>query len=236
MWDILGNWINAILTIAIISFAVPGENIFYRIAEYIMIGITAGYAVVQGMRVVLNLGISPMMSGQAYMLFPILLGLLVYTRFSKQYGYLSRWPIALMVGSGIGVSIRAVPEVDIMNQIKASFLPLVGVNWDVAVSNIILLIALLSTLFYFFMTVEQKGPLRQILRRRQVQPDDTLRRLLGQPAHDEVDDVHRQDVVPDKGLPLPDAGTRLKPLFHLFSIIDPRIHYPTCEGQEKTLI
>jgi hypothetical protein len=162
MWDILGNWINAILTIAIISFAVPGENIFYRIAEYIMIGITAGYAVVQGMRVVLNLGISPMMSGQAYMLFPILLGLLVYTRFSKQYGYLSRWPIALMVGSGIGVSIRAVPEVDIMNQIKASFLPLVGVNWDVAVSNIILLIALLSTLFYFFMTVEQKGPLRQI--------------------------------------------------------------------------
>lgn len=162
MWDILGNWINAILTIAIISFAVPGENIFYRIAEYIMIGITAGYAVVQGIRVVLNLGISPMMSGQAYMLFPILLGLLVYTRFSKQYGYLSRWPIALMVGSGIGVSIRAVPEVDIMNQIKASFLPLVGVNWDVAVSNIILLIALLSTLFYFFMTVEQKGPLRQI--------------------------------------------------------------------------
>jgi hypothetical protein len=162
MWDILGNWINAILTIAIISFAVPGENIFYRIAEYIMIGITAGYAVVQGMRVVLNLGISPMMSGQAYMLFPILLGLLVYTRFSKQYGYLSRWPIALMVGSGIGVSIRAVPEVDIMNQIKASFLPLVGVNWDIAVSNIILLITLLSTLFYFFMTVEQKGPLRQI--------------------------------------------------------------------------
>jgi hypothetical protein len=162
MWDILGNWINAILTIAIISFAVPGENIFYRIAEYIMIGITAGYAVVQGIRVVLNLGISPMMSGQAYMLLPILLGLLVYTRFSKQYGYLSRWPIALMVGSGIGVSIRAVPEVDIMNQIKASFLPLVGVNWDVAVSNIILLIALLSTLFYFFMTVEQKGPLRQI--------------------------------------------------------------------------
>jgi len=162
MWDILGNWINAILTIAIISFAVPGENIFYRIAEYIMIGVTAGYGVVQGIRVVLNLGISPMMSGQAYMLLPILLGLLVYTRFSKQYGYLSRWPIALMVGSGIGVSIRAIPEVDIMNQIKASFLPLVGVNWDVAVSNIILLIALLSTLFYFFMTVEQKGPLRQI--------------------------------------------------------------------------
>jgi len=162
MWGILGNWINAILTIAIISFAVPGENIFYRIAEYIMIGVTAGYAVVQGIRVVLNLGISPMMGGQAYMLLPILLGLLVYTRFSKQYGYLSRWPIALMVGSGIGVSIRAIPEVDIMNQIKASFLPIVGVNWDVAVSNIILLIALLSTLFYFFMTVEQKGALRQI--------------------------------------------------------------------------
>lgn len=162
MWDILGNWINVILTIAIISFAVPGENIFYRIAEYIMIGITAGYAVVQGIRVVLNLGISPMMSGQVYMLLPILLGLLVYTRFSKQYGHLSRWPIALMVGCGIGVSIRAVPEVDIMNQIKASFLPIIGVSWDVAVSNIILLITLLSTLFYFFMTMEQKGPLRKV--------------------------------------------------------------------------
>jgi hypothetical protein len=162
MWDTIGLWVNAILTIAIISFAVPGENIFYRIAEYVMIGITAGYAVVQGVRVILNLGIQPMMGGAIHMLIPILLGLLVYTRFSKKYGYISRWPIALMVGSGIGVSIRAIPEVDILRQIQASFLPLIGVNWDIALGNLVLLGALLSTLFYFFVTVEPRGGLKYI--------------------------------------------------------------------------
>jgi len=162
MWYTLGLWINAILTIAIISFAVPGENRFYRFAEYTMIGITAGYAMVQGVRVVLNLGITPMFSGKPYMIVPMLVGLLVYTRFSKKYGYMSRWPIAVMVGSGIGVAMRAIPEVSILKQVQATFLPIVGVDAGTAISNLVLIVTCLTTMYYFFMTMESKGNTRYI--------------------------------------------------------------------------
>ncbi len=162
MWDTIGLWINAILTVAIISFAVPGENVFYRIAEYTMIGITAGYAMVQGIRVVLNLGVTPVLSGSVPMLIAVLLGLLVYARFSKRYGYLSRWPVALMVGSGIGVSIRAIPEVSILAQVQATFLPILGVDAGTAISNLVLIVTCITTMYYFFMTIEPKGNLRHI--------------------------------------------------------------------------
>ena len=162
MWETIGIWVNVLLTIAIISFAVPGENIFYRFAEYTMIGVTAGYAMVQGIRVLLNLGVTPVLSGSAQFLIPILLGLLVYARFLKKYMYLSRWPMAIMVGSGIGVSIRAIPEVNILKQIQATFLPIIGVDPVTGFSNLVLIVTCLTTLFYFFMTFKPTGNLRHI--------------------------------------------------------------------------
>ena len=162
MWNTIGMWVNALLTIAIISFAVPGENMFYRFAEYTMIGVTAGYAMVQGIRVLLNLGFTPVMSGSVQFLLPILLGLLVYARFMKKYAYMSRWPMAIMVGSGIGVSVRAVPEVDILKQIQATFLPIIGVDPFTGLSNLILIVACLTTMFYFFTTFMPTGNLRHV--------------------------------------------------------------------------
>lgn len=158
MWDQIGLWLSAFMTIAVWSFAIPGENKVYRVAEYTMIGVAAGYSLAQGVRVVMQLGFTPLMGGQSLLIIPILFGLLIFTQVSSKYRYLSRWPMALLIGSGVGVSIRTTPEVNIMRQITATFLPIFGVEPFQGFSNLVLIVACISALAYFYMTFEMKGP------------------------------------------------------------------------------
>jgi len=44
-WDILGIWIAAFLTLAILSLVIK-ENPIYRFAEHIFVGVSAGYGLV----------------------------------------------------------------------------------------------------------------------------------------------------------------------------------------------
>ena len=45
--------------------------------------------------------------GKWLLVIPIALGLLLYARFSEKYGYLARWRVALTVGIGTGVLLKA---------------------------------------------------------------------------------------------------------------------------------
>jgi hypothetical protein len=156
IWD-AGIWIQAILYVFVWSLAIPGENRFYRFAEYTLIGVTAGYAMVQGIKTIIDTSFQPVLTGQIYMIIPIVLGFSVYLLYTKNYKYVSRWPMALMIGSGIGVTIRAIPRVRIIEQVTASFLPILGVDPFTAFSNLVLIVSTVVTLFYFFTTIEHKG-------------------------------------------------------------------------------
>lgn len=156
-------WIAAICSIAVFS-SVFKDNRVYQAAEHVFVGSGAGYALSQAYRNIVIQGWRPMTAdGRWLLIVPLLLGLLLYTRFIKGYEWLSRWSMAVLIGAGAGISIYGVYNSQLLAQIRATMVPLyVAGNVAATVNNLILVIGVIGVLLYFLFTVRVKSPLRYL--------------------------------------------------------------------------
>lgn len=152
----MGVWIASLATLAIMSFAYK-DNPFYRLVENLYVGVSAGHALVLGWGNIRDLGYTPMIKkGQWSLLIPIVLGILLYTRYYKPAAWISRIPIAFMMGIGTGLAISGTIGSQIVTQVKANFITL---N---TFSNIVIVLGTFGVLSYFFFLLEHKGPGGQV--------------------------------------------------------------------------
>lgn len=152
----LGTWIAAIATIGIMSFVFK-DNPLYRIVENVYVGVSAGHALVLGWINIRDQGITPLTSeGEWSVIIPLLLGLLLYTRYFKDIAWLSRFPLSILVGIGTGLAIRGTIGSQIVNQVKSTVLPLNNIN------NAIIVFGTLGVLSYFYFSKEHRGVLKHV--------------------------------------------------------------------------
>lgn len=157
-------WVAAIGSIAVFS-SMFKDNALYRAAEHIFVGSGAGYALAQAYRNIVVQGWQPLTNeGKWVLIIPILLGVLLYTRFIKGYAWLSRWSMAFMIGTGTGISIYGVYNSQLLAQIKATMLPLfVAGNFAATRDNLVMVIGVAAVLLYFLFTVPMKGPMKHVV-------------------------------------------------------------------------
>lgn len=153
-------WIQALLTIAATSF-VFRDNIVFKVAQYTFIGVAAGHYIVMGVKNIINYGWVHLAGGAYIYVVVFILGILLYARFSKEYYWLYRYPIAFMVGNGIGISIRAAIHSDFIKNIAATASPLVATAPMDTINNIIIFVGCIAALSHFIFTYEgiHKGAL-----------------------------------------------------------------------------
>lgn len=148
----IGTPISALLTLFIFSFLYK-DNPFYKFAEYLLVGISVGYFLV----IAINTTVLPKLflplfkEGNLLYIIPGILGFIMFLRFSPKISWVSRISLALIIGAGAGVSIPAVIEAQIMAQMKASMLKFTSLD------GIVVMMALCTTLIYFFFSKEHKG-------------------------------------------------------------------------------
>lgn len=145
----LGVWVAGLMTIAIMSL-VWKENPFYRVAEHLYVGVSAGHAVVMAYNNIRDSAVKPLMAGSYLWIVPIALGVLLYARYFKQISWYSRFPVSVLVGIGIGVATRGAIHGDFVQQISATIRV---ANLD----DILLLLFTIASLSYFFFSKEAKG-------------------------------------------------------------------------------
>jgi len=138
------------------------ENPFYRFAEYTVIGAATGYWTVMAAKNIVDAGITPLVAGSYVLLIPAIFSVLMFSRYTKRYAWLSRYSVALMVGIGIGLSVRTYIHAQFTEQIVATMLPVVGVPWYTAINNLISIIIVVSTVLFFIFTREPKGGFKVI--------------------------------------------------------------------------
>lgn len=141
----IGLWVAAFFTLAIFSFLYR-DNPFYKFAESVVVGVSAGYWMVIGFWdvIVPNLiqRLNPWFSQQyftpgmelpetmadywpnLYYLIPLILGLMLIMRLVPKCGWFSLWPLAFIVGTMAGLRMVGYIEGDFLSQIKASIIPL----------------------------------------------------------------------------------------------------------------
>jgi hypothetical protein len=137
------------------------DNPFYKLAEHLFVGISAGYWATLEYHNVFrpNLWDPLTREGRLLLIVPFIFGLLLFSRFTKKYSWLSRWPMALIIGIYAGITIVGYGSGDLILQIQANLLPLWTDSWFTSFNNILLTVGVITGLIYFFFSKEHKGAL-----------------------------------------------------------------------------
>lgn len=157
--QIWGLWVSGFLTLCVFSFLF-GDNPFYKLAEHIYVGVSAGYWMCLGYwSTILPQVQEPLGRGEWIKLFPLVLGLMMLFQLHPKTAWVSRWPLCFMVGLYAGLNIVLTMEAQILQQVYASINPLWGngLEWKKLLVNWILMVGLFTGLIYFYFSVPHKG-------------------------------------------------------------------------------
>jgi hypothetical protein len=151
------NGIAAFLTLCIFSFLYK-DNPFYKFAERLVAGVATGYWTVLLFHTnFTDKVITPIFhNGQYIYIIPALLGIAMWTRFSKNYSWVSRYSIAFYIGISSGVSIPVAFYTSIFKQLQATIGTPLAFNWA-GLNIFLIIIAVISALVYFFFSAAHKG-------------------------------------------------------------------------------
>jgi hypothetical protein len=172
----IGIWVAAFFTLAIFSFLF-GDNPAYKVAEAMVVGVSAAYWMVVGFwEVIVPNLLGKLMPGMIkawsmpgldaepdlMYIVPLILGILLLWRLAPKGAWIARWPMAFIIGVFCGLRLISFIHADFLSQIRNSIVPLVVMTesgfsfWD-SVRNLTLVVGILSCLVYFFFSIEHKG-------------------------------------------------------------------------------
>ncbi|MGQ0723057.1 MAG: hypothetical protein ACT4PE_16020 [Candidatus Eiseniibacteriota bacterium] len=161
--EAFATWLSIALTLFILSFLYR-DNPLYKLAEHVFVGISAGYYIALAWQETIrpNL-VDQLAAGNGWRLAALLLSLLMFTRFSSKMAWLSRWPLAFVVGMYAGINVGAYGRGDLVIQLEATMLDFLHGGWQ-GVSNFLLVTGLAASLLYFYFSREHTGVLKGVSR------------------------------------------------------------------------
>jgi hypothetical protein len=159
----IGIWVAAILTLAIFSFLYK-DNPFFKFAEHLLVGVSAGYYLVQYFfSAAYKKLVVPVFVNHDYLLVVGgILGIMMFTRLSRKSEWISRYPVAFYVAAWAGYVIPSYIQVRILQQAESTMFNPAAVSLQEAVSLFVLLVGVVTTLIYFYFSAEHKGALRSM--------------------------------------------------------------------------
>ncbi len=149
-------WLSAFLTLGILSFLYK-DNPWYKLSEAIFVGISAGFWVVTLFWDNLVGKFWDGWQDEPMLFVGAALGLLMLMRLVPKIGWISRWPLAFIIGATAGVYMMFYFVSNAMLQISATIMPIYAGSIGGTISNIFLISGTFCGLVYFFFSKEHKG-------------------------------------------------------------------------------
>ena len=131
------------------------DNLYWKLCEHMYLGFAGGYMLIVAYKAINTNLFNRLVSGNFIYIIPLILSLMLYSRYVKGYQWLGRYPTALMVGVGTAVSVRTLVSSMFVSQIAGSFInPLAPTAAQVGtiktpINNILILVSTIAVLFYF---------------------------------------------------------------------------------------
>jgi hypothetical protein len=157
----IGIWLGAYFTLSIFSFLYK-DNPFYKLAEQIFVGLSAGYWLIYTIYNILVPNLFNLLftdfAHNWLLLIPMLLGIMMLLRMIPKLQWLSRYPMAIMVGTTAAISMLLSFKSDFLSQIAATMInPFSFASWVDVVGSILLIIGTLCGVYFFYFSKKQEG-------------------------------------------------------------------------------
>jgi len=183
----LSLWLGAFLTLCVFSFLYK-DNPFYKLAEHLFVGVSAGYYIVlhywtvivpnlveplwrnvSGRDLWTGVAFQPAHPGpftavlgdyRMYLAVPGVLGLMLFSRLFGKIGWLSRWSLAVIIGVYAGIRTTGAAQADFVAQVQGSLKPLwIAGDLGGSINAILFALGMITSLLFFFYSREHKGSL-----------------------------------------------------------------------------
>jgi hypothetical protein len=160
--------VATLVTLAIFSFLYR-DNPVFKVVERIWVGVTTGYWTMllfhtsftdKVINPIFRHGEGPWYAihkGQWFYLFPVILGVLMWFRLSKRYGFLARYSLAFYIGISTGIFIPLTIKTAILYQLHGT-VRAIDPTWT-GLMFTVAFIGIICSLSYFFFSREHKGVL-----------------------------------------------------------------------------
>jgi hypothetical protein len=155
-----GTVFGAIITIMLYTRVLYKDNVLYGISEHLFLGSAAGYLFVIGLKAINTNAVIPIISeGKYLLLIPLFIGLLLYVQVTpnRDLHRYSRIPTAILIGVGLGVTLRRVLVAYLVQYTFTIFKPFIGVETFTTINNLLVTIGVITALSYFIMSRAQTG-------------------------------------------------------------------------------
>jgi len=158
MMDWLGSisplaTLTALFTLALFSFLYR-DNPFYRTAEHVFAGLSAGYyAGLIYQSVLVQQLWQPLAGGNYWLIVPGILGVLTFARLVQKWSWLSRVALAFVIGANAGILLMQQLHGLVLPQVAETF---VSLN---TVKGVLIVVGVVSTLIYFYFSKPHTGVL-----------------------------------------------------------------------------
>jgi hypothetical protein len=155
--DLVTGLLSFLLTLMILSYLV-GDNPAFRVAVYIFVGVSAGYAAaVAWWQVIYPKVLLPLLTGslieRLLALVPLVLGFLLLMKLSQRTAWMGNASVAFLVGVGAAVAVGGAVMGTLIPQTQASYtvFNLTGGGSLLArlFFGLIMLVGTITTLVYF---------------------------------------------------------------------------------------
>jgi hypothetical protein len=96
--------------------------------------------------------------GNIILLIPATLGIMMLMRIFPKTQWMSRFPIAIMIGTSAGINMVRYTKSDLLSQISATMInPFAGATPSIVVGNFIIIIGTICGVYYFYFSKKQEG-------------------------------------------------------------------------------
>ena len=164
--EILGTWVAALLTLAVLSYIV-GDNPAFRLSEHLFVGVSAGYAASLAWNHVLWPRLWLLLGAPAtywhYGIF-FVLGLMLLTRGISSISVLGNLPLGVMFGTGAGLALGGALIGSLIPQLRASVASMSpgdygtgALGWAYALDALLLMLGTIAVLSAFHFAAHGTG-------------------------------------------------------------------------------
>ncbi len=176
--DLIWGLVGFLVTLMIFSYLL-GDNVFFRLATYLFVGVAAGYVFLTLVeQVIWPQLILPLTKGSLIGLVPLVLCLLLLAKLFPRISRIGDIPMAYLVGAGASITIGGLMVGSLVPQVMAT-VNLFDLNAGAAnqippalqlADGSLILVGSLTTLMYFYFSTRSKpdrtldrGPVIELL-------------------------------------------------------------------------
>jgi len=161
LMNVIGIWLAAFLTFCIFSFLYR-DNPFYKLAEQIFVGLSAGYGLIYVIYTTLIPNLFARLltdfSGNLILLIPFALGLMMLTRIVPKTQWISRYPLSIVIGTSAAISLLRYLKSDLISQVGATMInPFATSSVHEIFGNLMVIIGTLCGVYFFYFSKKQEG-------------------------------------------------------------------------------